>query len=130
MGQKCNTIYSKQQIRAFHDSLHVLNGKWKLSILQSIALGNSRFRQIKEDIVGITPRALSKELRDLEENGIIAKHAHTEDYPEWQEYRFTEYSKQLAPLIDLLMVWGASHREMVFVSLSKCENSIVENPTS
>lgn len=113
MGQKCNTVYSRQQIRNFQDSLYLLSGKWKLPIIQSIAQGNNRFRQIQNDIGGISSRALSKELRELEENKIIVKRSHADDYPQWQEYSFTDHSRSLAPLIDLLMTWGASHREAV-----------------
>ncbi|WP_344826942.1 helix-turn-helix domain-containing protein [Chryseobacterium ginsenosidimutans] len=111
---KCEKIYSDTEMRLLQDALYVLNGKWKLYIVRAMAEGNNRFSDLKNTLKSITPRMLSKELKELEVNHIITKVVHEEDYPSWTEYRFTDYSKALAPVMDNLITWAASHRQELF----------------
>ena len=62
----------KKRMRAVQDSMDVLNGKWKISIISSICCyGKRRFSDILNDIEGISNRMLSKELKELEKGKII-----------------------------------------------------------
>jgi len=115
MGLKCDKTYSDAELRNLQDALYVLNGKWKLYILRSLGQGNIRFKDIKDSMPAITPRMLSKELRELEANHVIARIHHQEDYPSWTAYEFTEYSRGLAPMMDSLISWAESHRRELFV---------------
>ena len=45
------------------DALEVLEGKWKLLILFSLSGGPKRFKEISREVVGITDKTLSKELK-------------------------------------------------------------------
>lgn len=112
---KCNKTYSDSELRSLQDALYVLSGKWKLLILRSLGQGNTRFKDLKESMPAITPRMLSKELRELEANHMINKVHHENDYPAWTSYEFTEYSKGLAPMIDSLIIWAESHRRELFI---------------
>lgn len=51
--------------------LQVLGGKWKLHILTSLYFGKKRFKVLEREIIGISPKMLIKELKDLEKIGII-----------------------------------------------------------
>ena len=48
----------KEEFQALQDTLYVLGGKWKLPIINSICNGNTRFKEIKQSIPGITSRML------------------------------------------------------------------------
>src|SRR5208337_3707202 len=67
--KKCSGTF----ILAINDTLNVINGKWKLPIIGSLLFGKKRFRELEREIPKITPRMLSKELRDLEANGIVSR---------------------------------------------------------
>lgn len=60
-------------IRPVRDVLDIINGKWKLPILVALSFGNKRFKELERDVEGITPRMLSKELRDLEMNKLVIR---------------------------------------------------------
>ncbi|MBL0032991.1 MAG: helix-turn-helix transcriptional regulator, partial [Bacteroidetes bacterium] len=57
---------SGEFVLAVNDTMNVLNGKWKLPIIGSLLYGKKRFKELEKEIPKITPRMLSKELKDLE----------------------------------------------------------------
>ncbi len=63
----------RQAILPASDALHVLSGRWKLHILLVLTFDDKRFGQLRKDIAGITPKTLSKELRELELNELISQ---------------------------------------------------------
>ena len=81
-----------EELMAMRDSLDVLGGKWKLPIINSICNGNSRFKEIKDSIPGITSRMLSKELKDMELNKLV-KRTVFPDTPVLIEYEPTGYCR-------------------------------------
>ena len=54
-------------VLAVNDTLNVINGKWKLPIIGSLLFEKKRFTEIQKNIGKITPRMLSKELKELEQ---------------------------------------------------------------
>jgi DNA-binding HxlR family transcriptional regulator len=100
-------------VKPVRDALDVINGKWKLPIIISVGVGNQRFSDIQESIPGITPKALAKELKDLEQNQLI-KRIITEGYPVKVTYEPTSYADTLTPIIGGLKEWGLNHRKKVF----------------
>jgi DNA-binding HxlR family transcriptional regulator len=97
-------------LRPVRDSLDVLNGKWKLPIIVSLTFGEKRFTDITKDVHGITDRMLSKELRDLEMNGLVVRKIQ-DGYPVRVMYALTPHSKTLKTVIDSLRNWGILHRK-------------------
>src|SRR3978361_825157 len=88
-------------LRPVRDSLDVLNGKWKLPIIVTLTFGEKRFTEITKDVHGITDRMLSKELRDLELNGLVVRKIQ-DTYPVKVTYALTPHSKSLKTVIDSL----------------------------
>ena len=97
-------------LRPVRDSLDVLNGKWKLPIIVSLTFGEKRFTDITKDVHGITDRMLSKELRDLEMNGLVVRKIQ-DTYPVKVTYTLTPHSKTLRTVIDALRNWGILHKK-------------------
>jgi len=94
------------------DALEVLNGKWKLPIIVALTFGERRFGEISKEVQGITDRMLSKELRDLEINGLVKRTVH-DTYPIKVTYTLTAHSKTLEEVIESLRKWGTLHREKI-----------------
>lgn len=94
------------------DVIDLIGGKWKLPIIISLSFGNSRFNQLERQIEGITPRMLSKELKDLEVNGLIDRTV-IPTTPVSVEYNLTEYGKSLDKVIEVMRNWGTEHRSRI-----------------
>ncbi|HLP32510.1 MAG TPA: helix-turn-helix domain-containing protein [Bacteroidia bacterium] len=94
------------------DALDILSGKWKLQIILSLTFGKKRFKQIQREIPGLTPKMLSKELKELEINGLADRHVY-DTAPVSVEYELTTYGKTLKPLIGELHKWGTKHRKKI-----------------
>ena len=99
-------------IRPIRDVIDLIGGKWKLPIIVSLTFGNSRFNQLERQIEGITPRMLSKELKDLEVNGLVDRKV-IPSTPVTVEYSLTEYGKSLDKVIEVMRNWGAEHRSRI-----------------
>ncbi|HIY75500.1 MAG TPA: helix-turn-helix transcriptional regulator [Candidatus Sphingobacterium stercorigallinarum] len=99
-------------VRPVSDALSIISGKWKLPIIISISVGNERFTDIQNSIEGITPKVLAKELKDLEQNKLIARIV-TADYPVRIRYKAEPYAETLTPVIYALKEWGENHRKKI-----------------
>ncbi|WP_166552500.1 helix-turn-helix domain-containing protein [Cellulophaga sp. BC115SP] len=99
-------------VRAVNDTMNVLTGKWKLPIMASLIFGKKRFKDLEREIPKITPRMLSKELRDLEMNGIVKRTVY-DTIPVVIEYEFTESGRKFKNVLDAMVEWGLEHREVV-----------------
>ncbi len=104
--QACN-----QALVAVRDSLYVIGGKWKLPIIIALVQANGpvRFRELQRLLETITPKVLSKELKDLELNEFITRTVY-DTTPVTVEYQVTDYSKTLGNVLFELREWGMQHR--------------------
>ncbi len=102
----------RQFILALTDTLQVISGKWKLPIIASLLYGRSRFKDLQDNIEKITPRMLSKELKELEINGIVQRKVFNKT-PVLIEYTLTESGKNLINVVDTMLAWGLAHRDGV-----------------
>jgi len=110
--EKYSETSCKQAKMAIQDTLDVVGGKWKL-ILISILLtqGTKKFNELSRE-AGISPRILSKELQDLEINGLIERVVR-DTKPITVEYSLTDYCRTLEELIKVMHDWGVSHRQKI-----------------
>lgn len=87
-------------------ALNLINGRWKGVILYHLMEdGTTRFNQLQRHLPGCTPRLLSKQLRELEEDGFV----HREVYavvPPKVEYSLTEEGRSIGPILIQLCSWG------------------------
>lgn len=101
---------------AVNDTMNVLTGKWKLPIMATLISGKKRFKDIERQIPKITPRMLSKELRELELNGIVKRTVH-DSIPVIIEYEFTDSGRKIKTVLDSMVEWGTQHRKGIFTQL-------------
>jgi DNA-binding HxlR family transcriptional regulator len=106
-------IDRKKEMMAVHDAMDVLNGKWKIYIISSICHYNKRrFSDILNDVVGISNKMLSKELKELEINKLVERTV-LDTHPVTVQYELTKHGKTLKTIIDNLTDWGIEHRKEV-----------------
>lgn len=102
----------KAHMRPITDTLELVGGKWKLPILFELMSGKRRFMELQREIGGVTAKMLSKELRDLEMNQLVARTVYPTT-PVTVEYSMTEYGHTLGEVIRALHNWGAKHRARI-----------------
>ena len=103
----------KVKLRSVHDTLDLLGGKWKISIIGSLNInGKRRFMELQRDIEGIGAKMLSKELKELEINELVIRTVY-DTKPVTVEYELTAYGKTLEAIIYELAKWGAAHRKRI-----------------
>ncbi len=117
-NSKCTEI-----LKPVRDSLDVLSGKWKLPIIVALTFGEKRFTEIAKEVHGITDKMLSKELRDLELNGLVMRNIE-DSYPVKVTYALTPHSKTLRPVIDSLKNWGIMHKEKLTQECRDYKNGV------
>ncbi|MFB3764312.1 MAG: winged helix-turn-helix transcriptional regulator [Methanotrichaceae archaeon] len=90
-------------------TLDVIGGKWKPLIIYELNDETLRFSQLLDKLQPrITQRILTKQLRQLEEDGLITRKVYTQVPPK-VEYSLTELGKSLLPILDQLCEWGSEH---------------------
>ncbi|HDX9579779.1 TPA: winged helix-turn-helix transcriptional regulator [Bacillus pseudomycoides] len=90
-------------------TLDVIGGKWKGVILFHLIDGEIRFNQFLRLMPGITQRMLTRQLRELEADGVIHREVYKEVPPK-VEYSLTEFGKSLVPIILMMRDWGSQYR--------------------
>ncbi|MCW3167765.1 helix-turn-helix transcriptional regulator [Chryseobacterium sp. 09-1422] len=109
----------KKEMMAVQDSMDVLSGKWKIAIISSLCFYNKRrFSDILNDVVGISNKMLSKELKELEINKLI-KRTVLETQPITVQYELTQHGKSLKTIISHLTEWGIAHRKEIIGNTSE-----------
>lgn len=86
-------------------TLEVIGGKWKPLVLFQLFGGTKRFGELKRTMPRITQRMLTRQLRELEEDGLV----HREVYPQVPpkvEYSLTEVGWGLESLVRRMDEWG------------------------
>lgn len=98
-------------VRGIRDSQDLLSGKWKLLILSVLSFrGETRFLELSRALDGISPKVLSKELKDLEVNNLVDR-VIKETRPITVEYKLTDLGNSLLPIIESMANWGRSNRQ-------------------
>lgn len=87
-------------------TLSIISGKWKAVILWHLGFeGPHRFGELQRLFSNLSNRILTKQLRELEQDGIICRKIYSEVPPK-VEYRLTELGKTILPVVDALFQWG------------------------
>lgn len=94
------------------DVIELIGGKWKLPIIVALSFGTQRFKELERSIEGITPRMLSKELKDLEINQLVNRKVY-DTMPVTVEYSLTDYGQSLDTVIAAMRDWGLQHRRKI-----------------
>lgn len=92
-------------------ALNTIGGKWKLPILCSLlANGTSRYNELLKNTRGISNTMLSKTLKELEDDGLVARSEYLE-VPIRVEYELTDKARQLQPILVELIQWALADGE-------------------
>ncbi len=89
-------------------TLTLIGGKYKALILWHLSEKALRFTELRKAISGATPKMLTHQLRELENQALV----HREVYPVIPpkvEYSLTDLGKSLMPVLVSMRDWGADY---------------------
>lgn len=82
-----------------------IGGKWKAVILMHL-IKRKRYSELRKELPMVTERAISLQLKDLEDDGLITRTVYADKPPLRVEYELTEFGRTLIPLLEALSNWG------------------------
>jgi len=102
----------EKKYRCFFElTLLVIGGKWKPIILYKLAReGTMRFSDLRRQIHEVTERMLSRQLRELEHDGLIHREVYKQVPPK-VEYTLTKLGCTLIPILLSMREWGVNYEE-------------------
>jgi DNA-binding HxlR family transcriptional regulator len=106
------------KILAISDTMEILNGKWKMSIIACLCYQPMRYSELLKEVKGISGKMLSRELKDLEMNELIERNV-LNTAPVAVEYRITDYGKSLKQLTNTIADWGLMHRQRIILGMKR-----------
>lgn len=92
-------------------TLLVIAGKWKLKIIYYLCNQPKRFNQLQRDLEGITHRSLSKQLKEMEADGLVRRIDYEENPPR-VEYCLSELGKSLDKVLKIMAEWGEKYNKV------------------
>ncbi len=90
---------------AVEAAVGLIDGKWKSVILFHLLSGTLRFNEIRKQIVNVTPRMLTNQLRELEDDGLITRKVYAQVPPK-VEYSLSPLGRSMEPVLLALKAWG------------------------
>ena len=109
-----NTIYCPAE-----RAIYFLGGKWKIRILFSL-LSNKiiRFGKLKKGLKTITQQMLSKQLKELETDGMVNRKVY-QVVPPKVEYSLTEFGFSVMPILKSFSDWNKKNTRTISLKLNK-----------
>lgn len=88
-------------------ALERVGDRWSLLVLRDLLTGTKRFTDLMDRLGGITPKTLSRRLRELTDAGLVVADRRPGRREVW--YRLTQAGVELGPVVDALSGWGLRH---------------------
>ena len=100
-------------------AVYFLGGKWKIRILFGLLRRKKmRFGEFKKSLKTITQQMLSKQLKELEADGIINRKV-IQIMPPNVEYSLTEFGLSVMPILKSFSEWNTKNTRTISVKLNK-----------
>ena len=110
---------------AIDATMSVIEGRWKGTILCMLAInGPMRFSELQKSIGEITSRILTKQLKELEEDGMIRREVDTSGKIK-VEYSLTDRGHSILPVLYSMAEWGARNQfvQIIVPKVEEAESS-------
>lgn len=109
-------------------AMTVLGGKWKLSIMKYLLEGTKRFSELQRLETQLTPRMLTRQLRELEADGLVHRHVYPK-VPPRIEYSATATGTSLREIVGILWDWGNWYRDQHLLDPTADDGPEIPRPT-
>jgi DNA-binding HxlR family transcriptional regulator len=89
-------------------TLGLIGGKYKSLILWHLIDGTLRYGELQKLIPQATPKMLTQQLRELEEDNLLTRTVYPVVPPK-VEYSLTDFGRSLKPILYALYDWGSDY---------------------
>lgn len=89
-------------------SINLIGGKYKALILWKLMGGTLRFSELRREVPGATPKMLTQQLRELENDGLV-KRVVFPVVPPKVEYSLSEFGRSIQPVLEAMYSWGSGY---------------------
>lgn len=86
----------------------LLSGKWTILIMYELSEEERRFNELQRLLPNLTSATLSKQLRMLEENGLIVRTVY-DQIPPKVVYSLSELGEKFKPVLAAVETWGKEY---------------------
>lgn len=96
--------HTKKELCSFCLTQKIIKGKWKMLIFWHLQKGSVRFNELNR-LIPTTPTTLSRQLKELENDGVIERKVYNEIPPK-VEYSLTPIGEEFKNVMDKMKDWG------------------------
>lgn len=89
-------------------TMELIGGKYKTIILFHLRGRTLRFTELRKLIPQATPKMLTQQLRELENDNLLQRTVYPVVPPK-VEYSLTEFGRSLKPILSAMYEWGAGY---------------------
>ena len=93
---------------AIEAAMDIIGGKYKVLIIYELIGKTLRYSELQRLLPIATPRMLSRQLKELEADGIVRRVLYPV-VPPRTEYSLTPLGETLVPIIESLSAWGKDY---------------------
>ncbi len=86
-------------------TIDAIGGRWKVLIIYYLLKDTQRFGELTRLLNGVSARTLTRQLRELEADGIINRQVH-QQIPPKVEYSLSDLGRKLEPVLLAMHDWG------------------------
>lgn len=101
-------VETATQVCPVEVAVAVLGGTWKLTIVKNLLEGTLRFGELGRRLPLAGARTLTRQLRELEEDGVVERTVYAQVPPK-VEYSLTDLGGSLEHIVASLDEWGAKY---------------------
>ena len=89
-------------------TLALIGGKYKTLILWKLMRGVQRFSELRKAVPCATPKMLTQQLREMEEDGLVTRTIYPV-VPPRVEYALTDFGRSVRPVLEAMYAWGGEY---------------------
>lgn len=106
-------------------ALELVSDKWFVLVVHQLEHGKKRYHELKRDIPGISQRMLTRTLRNMERDGLVAREVFPVVPPK-TEYVLTDLGFTLVGPLHSLCVWAEQNFDRVLENRRFAEETTAE----
>jgi len=117
--------HANPDCRAVSELLSRVGDKWTVLIVKALEANGCRFNELKREVGGISQQMLTRTLRTLERDGMVARQVHP-TVPPSVDYNLTELGRSLAVPVMALADWTFAHLPQIHANRAAYDEGVRE----
>lgn len=117
--------HSDPGCRAVSELLSRVGDKWTVLLVKALEERPRRFNELKREIGGISQQMLTRTLRTLERDGMVARTVHP-TVPPSVEYALTDLGRSLAVPVMALAEWTFAHLPQIHANRAEYDGALMD----